>query len=59
MYPSIDRCYVRYKFEFVEKKTMGKLLQEGKLAKDKKGLTIKSPNWKESKFVTQKKYGIK
>nr|WP_239994650.1 hypothetical protein [Proteus hauseri] len=53
---------MRYKFEFVEKailiKTMGKLLQEGKLAKDKKGLTIKGPNWKEPKFVTQKKYGI-
>ncbi|MEQ4923732.1 immunity protein [Proteus hauseri] len=61
-YPSIDRCYVRYKFEVVEKailiKTMGKLLQEGKLAKDKKGLTIKGPNWQEPQFVTQKKYGI-
>ncbi|QAV24417.1 immunity protein [Proteus hauseri] len=61
-YPSIDRCYVRYKFEVVEKailiKTMGKLLQEGKLAKDNKGLAIKGPNWREPDFVTQKNMAL-
>lgn len=62
-YPAIDRCYVRFKFEVIANarliKTMGKLLQEGKLAKDNEGMTIKGPNWIEPEFVTQKKYGIK
>jgi hypothetical protein len=34
----------------------GRLMDEGKLAQDEKGRTIKGPNWKEPAFVTEKKY---
>ncbi|ENQ6478398.1 immunity protein [Klebsiella pneumoniae] len=61
-YPTIDRMYVQYRFEIVEKALLypayAKLLKEGKLAEDEKGHTLKGPNWKKPKFVTEKKYGI-
>ncbi|WP_338803072.1 immunity protein [Xenorhabdus griffiniae] len=59
-YPSIDRMYVRFNFEVIEKNelwtTYKRLLDEGKLAKDGKGKTIKGPNWKEPEFSRTKKY---
>ena len=59
-YPSIDRIYVRYNFEVVGNaelhRVWGRLMDEGKLAQDEKGRTIKGPNWKEPAFVTEKKY---
>lgn len=62
-YPSIDRMYVRYKFEVVADgkllQTYQRLLQEGKLVEKANPLPEKGPNWKEPKFVTCKKYGIK
>ncbi|VEI16022.1 Uncharacterised protein [Serratia plymuthica] len=61
-YPAIDRMYVRYKFEVVEKDLLypayAKLLKEGQFSEDEKGHTLKGPNWKAPKFVTEKKYGI-
>jgi len=61
-YPSIDRMYVNYKFEVVAHgellKTHQRLFTEGKLLKTGKPLPEKGPNWKEPKFVTEKKYGI-
>jgi len=61
-YPSIDRMYVNYKFEVVAHgellKTHQRLITEGKLLKTGKPLPEKGPNWKEPKFVTEKKYGI-
>ncbi|MDK2353118.1 immunity protein [Pseudomonas paraeruginosa] len=61
-YPSIDRMYVNYKFEVVANgrllKTYQRLVREGKLLENEKPLPEKGPNWKEPKFVTEKKYGI-
>ncbi|WP_422824056.1 hypothetical protein [Xenorhabdus entomophaga] len=52
--------YVRYRFEVLEEgelwKTYERLLNEGKLAEDEKGKTIKGPNWKEPEFSRVKKY---
>ncbi|EDR3949923.1 immunity protein, partial [Salmonella enterica] len=61
-YQTIDRMYVNYKFEVVANgellKTHQKLFKEGKLKKTGKPLPEKGPNWKEPRFVTEKKYGI-
>ncbi|EAA7513036.1 immunity protein [Salmonella enterica subsp. enterica serovar Bovismorbificans] len=61
-YQAIDRMYVNYKFEVVANgellKTHQKLFKEGKLKKTGKPLPEKGPNWKEPRFVTEKKYGI-
>lgn len=61
-YPSIDRMYVRYKFEVVASRelllTYKRLLKEGKLIENEKPLPVKGPNWKSPKFATDKKYGI-
>ncbi|EJB8386660.1 MULTISPECIES: immunity protein [Pseudomonas aeruginosa group] len=61
-YPSIDRMYVRYRFEAVASgellRTHQRLFQEGKLKKTGRPLPEKGPSWKEPKFVTEKKYGI-
>ncbi|MGS3449062.1 immunity protein [Klebsiella electrica] len=61
-YPSIDRMYVNYKFEVIEHgellRTHQRLFDEGKLKKTGRPLPEKGPNWKEPKFVTEKKYGI-
>jgi hypothetical protein len=62
-YPTIDRMYVRYKFEVIANgellQTQQRLFKDGKLKKTGKPLPEKGPNWKEPKFVTDKKYGIK
>ena len=62
-YPNIDRMYVRYKFEVAAESvlsiTFQRLVKEGKLMETGKPLMEKGPNWKEPKFVTEKKYGIK
>lgn len=63
-YPGIDRMYVKYNFEVVARRellfTYEKLLREGKLSESSNELLpLKGPNWKEPKFVTEKKYGIK
>ncbi|BCQ33472.1 MULTISPECIES: immunity protein [Erwiniaceae] len=61
-YPWIDRMYVRYKFEVAAERellfTCQRLVKEGKLMETKKLFMEKGPNWKEPKFVTDKKYGI-
>jgi len=61
-YPSIDRMYVKYKFEVISSRelmlTHQRLIEEGKLLKTGKPLPEKGPNWKEPEFVKQKKYGI-
>jgi hypothetical protein len=61
-YPDIDRMYVRYNFNAVAKRDLlfcfQKLVEQGKLAKNDRGHAMKGPNWKEPKFVTEKKYGI-
>lgn len=61
-YPSIDRMYVRYKFEVAASRelllTYQRLVKEGKLIENEGPLPAKGPNWKAPKFVTDKKYGI-
>ncbi|HDU4711202.1 TPA: immunity protein [Klebsiella aerogenes] len=61
-YPSIDRMYVNYKFEVIEHgellRTHQRLFDEGKLKNTGGPLPEKGPNWKEPKFVAEKKYGI-
>ncbi|AAS63330.1 immunity protein [Yersinia pestis] len=61
-YQGIERMYVRYRFNIVSNRellfTYQRLIKEAKLAEDEKGHTLKGPNWKEPKFVTDKKYGI-
>lgn len=52
--------YVKYRFDVVANRellfTYQRLIKEGKLAEDDKGYTLKGPNWKEPKFLTDKKY---
>lgn len=61
-YQGIDRMYIRYRFDVVADRrllfTYQRLIKEGKLVEDEKGHTFKGPNWKEPKFVTDKKYDI-
>lgn len=58
--PRIDRLYTSYKFEALETgelwNTYEKLFQEGVLASDGKGHTIKGPHWKEPAFITENRY---
>ncbi|HGJ5874942.1 immunity protein [Arsenophonus apicola] len=62
-YPTIDRMYVKYNFEVAATgellQTHHRLFNEGKLKKTSNPLPEKGPNWKEPRFVTEKKYGIK
>ncbi|MCS3606939.1 immunity protein [Erwinia rhapontici] len=61
-YQTIDLMYVQYKFEVAAERellfTCQRLVKEGKLIETGKPLMEKGPNWKEPKFVTDKKYGI-
>lgn len=62
-YSSIDRLYVKYKFNIVGDGHLihifGRLLKEGELVENTNSpFSGKGPNWKEPKFVTEKKYGI-
>ncbi|HGJ5904917.1 MAG TPA: immunity protein [Arsenophonus apicola] len=62
-YPTIDRMYTNYKFDVISNgillRTYLRLIREKKLVEGEKYLAEKGPNWKEPKFVTEKKYGIK
>lgn len=61
-YPQIDNFFVRYKFEVVGNgellKAFENLRSRGIVMWGDKMLVKKGPNWKEPKFVTEKKYGI-
>lgn len=59
-YPSLDRMIGRYRFEVIANgellKTYAQLFDEGVLANGEGPVAIKGPNWKEPKFVTEKRY---
>lgn len=59
-YPSIDRIFVKYRFEVIANgellKTYAKLFEDGKLANGDGPIAIKGPNWKEPNFITEKRY---
>ncbi|MFC6298106.1 immunity protein [Pseudomonas sp. CCM 7893] len=61
-YPNIDRMYVSYKFEVVGCGALlqiyQRLLHEGNLVENKNPLPEKGPYWKESAFITEKRYII-
>ncbi len=62
-YPGIDRMYVKYNFEVAASRellfTYEKLIREGRLVENSgELLPVRGPNWKEPKFVTEKRYGI-
>lgn len=61
-YRKLDRLYAYNNFEAISSGELSssydKLFQTGVL-KDQNGKVVKGPNWKEPKFVTEKKYGIK
>lgn len=61
-YPQMDRFFSRYKFSVIENgefmKTFEQMRQKGVVEWGEKMLVKKGPNWKEPKFVTEKKYGI-
>lgn len=61
-YGNIDKLYVLYNFEVIASgaliETYQKLINEGKLIENTNPLPAKGPNWKEPKFVADKKYGI-
>lgn len=58
--PHLDMMIRRYNREAIQhgelQKVYAKLLEEGVLANAEKGLATKGPNWKEPKFVTEKRY---
>lgn len=58
--PSLDRMFGRYRYEVIASgelmKTYARLFDEGVLARGEGPVAIKGPNWKEPKFVTEKKY---
>ena len=60
-YRRLDRLYTYTRFEAITSGelslTFDELFRKGVL-QDKNGVIIKGPNWKEPKFVTEKKYGI-
>lgn len=62
-YPQIDNFFVRYRFDVVSRGELLKVFEElrksGVVEWGEKMLVKKGPNWKEPKFVTEKKYGIK
>lgn len=61
-YPQMDRFFSRYKFSVIENgefmKTFEQMRQKGVVEWGEKMLVKKGPNWKEPKFVREKKYGI-
>jgi hypothetical protein len=61
-YPQLDNFFVRYRFNVVSNgelsKVFDEMLRDGVVNFGNKMLVIKGPNWKEPKFVTEKKYGI-
>lgn len=62
-YPNLDRFYTRYRFDVISEgellSTVIKMTDKGIIKGGESPLHyIKGPNWKEPKFVTDKKYGI-
>nr|WED70048.1 hypothetical protein PJ912_12415 [Pectobacterium colocasium] len=61
-YPQLDGFFSRYRQEVHQTgeflTTIENLIQEKVIVIDAKMTVIKGPNWKEPKFVTEKKYGI-
>ncbi|HGM6700008.1 TPA: immunity protein [Serratia marcescens] len=60
-YRKLDRLYTYNRFDAISSgelsSTYDALFQKGVL-QDQNGKVVKGPNWKEPKFVTEKKYGI-
>ncbi|WP_174869697.1 hypothetical protein [Pectobacterium polaris] len=61
-YPRLDNFFVRYRFDVISDgellKVFDDLLKAGVVEWGEKMLVKKGPNWKEPKFVTDKKYGF-
>lgn len=61
-YASLDRYFVRYRFNAIETgefmKTFHELCEKGIVSLNDRMGVIKGPNWKQPVFVTQRKYGI-
>ncbi|QPI34063.1 immunity protein [Serratia sp. CMO1] len=60
-YRKLDRLYTYNRFDAISSgelsSTYDALFQKGVL-QDQNGKVVKGPNWKEPKFVAEKKYGI-
>ncbi|MGB9098863.1 immunity protein [Erwinia sp.] len=60
-YQNIDRLYTKYRFEVIISseflKTFHNLFAK-EIFIDDNGKVAKGPNWKEPKFVTEKKYDL-
>lgn len=61
-YPQMDRFFSRHNFSAIESgefmRVFEQLREAGIVEWGEKMLVKKGPNWKEPKFVTEKKYGI-
>ncbi|BEN63498.1 hypothetical protein ACUZX0_01955 [Serratia marcescens] len=61
-YPQMDRFFSRHNFTVIGngefRRVFEQLRQNGVIEWGDKMLVKKGPNWKEPKFVTEKKYGI-
>lgn len=61
-HPQLDRNYVMYGHQLISNieliSLVKKMREEGLITSNDKGGYKKGPNWKEPKFVTEKKYGI-
>ncbi|WP_241649596.1 hypothetical protein [Rosenbergiella collisarenosi] len=61
-YPQMDRFFCRHKFSLVGDgvfmRVFAEMENKGEIQWGEKIVVKKGPNWKEPKFVTQKKYGI-
>ncbi|UCZ77864.1 hypothetical protein LHL03_12325 [Pectobacterium carotovorum] len=61
-YPQLDNFFVRYRFDVISDgellKVFDDLLKAGVVEWGEKMLVKKGPNWKEPKFVAEKKYGF-
>ncbi|HBV2421529.1 TPA: hypothetical protein ACH1J1_002789 [Klebsiella pneumoniae] len=61
-YPQMDRFFSRHKFSVIENgefmRTFEQMRLNGEVELGEKMLVVKGRNWKEPRFVTEKKYGI-
>ncbi|KAA3668080.1 hypothetical protein [Pectobacterium carotovorum] len=61
-YPQLDNFFVCYRFDVISDgellKVFDDLLKTGVVEWGEKMLVKKGPNWKEPKFVAEKKYGF-
>ncbi|WP_369071617.1 hypothetical protein [Klebsiella quasipneumoniae] len=61
-YPQMDRFFSRHKFSVIENgefmRTFEQMRLNGEVELGEKMLVVKGPNWKEPRFLTEKKYGI-